>query len=196
MKIHWEIFGGLVNVFLFIEILAIRNLAIRNWVLNKILIFGNSGSGKSTLAKRLAEAKKLAHLDLDVLAWQPTNSLEGKPPERKPLSASGKEISKFIGANKNWVIEGCYTDLLELVVADANEIIFLNLPIEACVANAKARPWEPHKYESKQAQDENLTMLIHWIEQYQERTDTFSYEAHYRFYQQFNGKKRMLTSNE
>lgn len=40
------------------------------------------------------------------------------------------------------------TDLLKLVQAQSSEIIFMNLPIELCIANAKARPWEPHKYDT------------------------------------------------
>src|SRR5262245_31604748 len=38
----------------------------------KLVIFGNSGAGKSTLAQRLAREGALAHLDLDSLAWLPT----------------------------------------------------------------------------------------------------------------------------
>lgn len=157
----------------------------------RILIFGNSGSGKSTLAAYLNETEHLAHLDLDTLAWKPT-----MPPERQDVDVSWQNIKGFIDENENWVIEGCYTDLLALLESEATEIIFMNLPIEDCIKNAKARPWEPHKYESKQAQDNNLDMLIEWIAQYTERKDTFSYDAHQKFYDDFHGAKKMLTSNE
>ena len=70
--------------------------------MRKILIFGNSGSGKSKLAKKLSAAEKLAHLDLDTLAWQPTN-----PPIRNPLAESEKSIAQFINTHSGWVIEGC-----------------------------------------------------------------------------------------
>ena len=105
------------------------------------MIFGNSGSGKSTLAKRLCEADGLSHLDLDTLAWMPT-----VPPERKPLIESEYEISNFIESNGSWVIEGCYSDLLEMAMPFSDEIIFMNLSIESCIENARNRPWEPHKY--------------------------------------------------
>lgn len=42
-------------------------------------------------------------------------------------------------ANRAWVIEGCYSDLLEMVLPESSEIIFLNLTIEACVSNTKIR---------------------------------------------------------
>lgn len=159
--------------------------------LKKILIFGNSGSGKSTLAKTICELEKLSHLDLDTLAWHASN-----PPKRKPLVESAKEISSFIEKNKTWVIEGCYTDLLEIAAPFSTEIIFMNLPLELCIANAKNRPWEPHKYPSKQAQDKNLEMLIDWIKDYSSRNDTFSQLEHMRFFEEYSGEKTMYTSNE
>jgi adenylate kinase family enzyme len=160
-------------------------------ILRKILIFGNSGAGKSTLAKNICATEGLAHLDLDTLAWQPI-----LPPERKPLRESEAEISAFIKKNEAWVIEGCYADLLDIARPFSNEIIFMNLPIELCIENAKSRPWEPHKYESKVAQDSNLAMLIDWISQYTERKDTFSAFAHNKLYQQYTGKKSLITANE
>tara|TARA_R110002072_G_C7839268_1_gene524828 strand:- start:274 stop:753 length:480 start_codon:yes stop_codon:yes gene_type:complete len=159
--------------------------------LRNIVIFGNSGSGKSTLAKRLCSSEDLSHLDLDTLAWKPTS-----PPERAPVEDSKLEILDFLDSNRNWVIEGCYSDLVEIVLPFSNEIIFMNLPVELCIENARSRPWEPHKYESKQAQDSNLKMLIGWISQYSERTDTFSALAHTRLYEQYSGEKIMITSNE
>lgn len=158
--------------------------------MRKIVIFGNSGSGKSTLAKEFAESENLAHLDLDSVGWLPVS-----PPERKPINASRDDIETFIGANQGWVIEGCYSDLLEIVLPEASEVIFLNLSVDECIANAKNRPWEPHKYESKEAQDSNLNMLIEWISQYPERNDTFSKASHEALFNGYKGKKIMHTSN-
>ncbi len=159
--------------------------------MSKIVIFGNSGSGKSTLAKGLAATNKLAHLDLDTIAWQAT-----QPPERLALFESSKTINHFFKDHSGWVIEGCYADLLALVISTADEVIFLNLPVPLCIANAKNRPWEPHKYESKAAQDANLAMLIEWISQYTSRSDTFSKIAHEKLFNEFKGKKVMYVSNE
>ncbi len=159
--------------------------------MSKIVIFGNSGSGKSTLAKDLAMKNQLAHLDLDSIAWKVTT-----PPERLAISESSRPISDFLSTNNCWIIEGCYSDLLELVIPRSDEVIFLNLPVSACVKNAKCRPWEPHKYESKEAQDANLEMLIVWISQYTTRTDTFSKVAHEKLFKEFQGKKTMHVSNK
>ncbi len=158
--------------------------------MTKLVIFGNSGSGKSTLAKQVAEQDSLAHLDLDTIAWKPIS-----PPQRQALSESAKVIEQFVKEHSSWVIEGCYADLLELVLHHAEEVVFLNLPIELCIENAKQRPWEPHKYETKEAQDANLDMLIDWIKQYDVRSDTFSKAAHQALFDSFSGSKRMFVSN-
>lgn len=159
--------------------------------MKRVIIFGNSGSGKSTLARQLAEDYGLAHLDLDLIAWLPQT-----PPERTPLKQASGEISRFINKHDAWVIEGCYSDLLEMAMSKASEIIFLNLPIDDCVTNARIRPWEPHKYASKAAQDSNLSMLVDWIKQYQRRRDTFSLAAHQALFDEFTGKKTMISSNQ
>ncbi len=159
--------------------------------MKKIVIFGNSSSGKSTLAKTLSSKEGLVHLDLDALAWLPTT-----PPQRKPLQESKLEIDEFINLNPSWVIEGCYSDLLDLALPSSNEIIFMNLPVEQCIENARSRPWEPHKYGSKEAQDKNLPMLIDWISQYAVRQDVFSKGSHENLYGNYQGEKTMITKRE
>lgn len=158
--------------------------------MRKVLIFGNSGSGKSTLAKALSKSGGLAHLDLDNLAWLPTS-----PPTRAPIAESEQVIQAFINTHVGWVIEGCYTDLLELARLNANEVIFMDLSVAQCVENAKQRPWEPHKYDSKEAQDANLEMLIDWIKDYENRDGVFSKQSHDRFFENFTGTKTKHISN-
>lgn len=125
------------------------------------------------------------------MAWQATD-----PPERKPLPESNLAISEFLNANDGWVIEGCYADLLTLVQPHSSEAVFMNLPVALCIENARKRPWEPHKYESEQAQNKNLDMLVGWISQYPERNDTCSEAAHKQLYEQYPYKKTMLTLNQ
>jgi len=158
--------------------------------LRNIIIFGNSGSGKSTLAAELCKAHDLSHLDLDNLAWLPST-----PPARRALSDSKQEIQRFIEQADGWVIEGCYADLLELIEPFATEAIFMNLPLALCQQNARNRPWEPHKYESKEAQDNNLAMLLDWIAQYYARDDMFSYQSHRNLFDRFHGLKKEIVNN-
>jgi adenylate kinase family enzyme len=156
----------------------------------KILIIGNSGSGKSSLAKLISQSESIVSLDLDTYAWT-----KSSPPQRVPAKEAIKKIQNIIMEIESWVIEGCYTDLLDLLSPQANELIYLNLPIELCIENAKKRPWEPHKFDSKNAQDKKLKMLIDWISQYETRDDVFSQKTHLKFYDSFTNKKQMYTKN-
>jgi len=155
----------------------------------RYLLLGNSGSGKSTLATRLAARDRLPHLDLDTLAWLPE-----VPPRRRPLEDSVRDIRAFTEANADWVIEGCYADLLAVLATPSTTLAFLNPGIDACIANARQRAWEPHKYESKAAQDANLEMLVAWIRGYSTRTDELSLTAHRALFDGFAGDKIELTS--
>ena len=152
--------------------------------MKKIMIFGNSGAGKSTQAKKLQHDLNLQHLDLDMLAWS-----NASIPTRKPLSESIKEIDNFLSDAAEWVIEGCYADLLQHVSLLANEMIFINPGIEVCIRHCRNRSWEPHKYHSKEEQNENLDMLIEWVKQYDERDDEFSLKAHKALFDSFEGRK-------
>jgi adenylate kinase family enzyme len=155
------------------------------------VLVGNSGSGKSTLAARLARGGDLPHLDLDTLAWEP-----GTPPRRRVVADSARAITAFLGVNDRWVIEGCYADLLDVALPRCTTLVWLDPGIEACVANARLRPWEPHKYPSKAAQDANLDMLIGWIRDYEARRDVFSRAAHRALFDGFAGDKHALRSRE
>ena len=155
------------------------------------VIVGNSGSGKSTLATRLAHQGGIAHLDLDTLAWEPS-----PPPRRRALAESTREIEAFMAKHADWIIEGCYADLVAVPLGRCTRLWFLNPGVDTCVANARLRPWEPHKYASKDAQDANLPMLIGWIRDYEGRSDTFSLAAHRALFAAFEGEKVELTSRE
>lgn len=155
----------------------------------RIIVLGNSGSGKSTLARALAATGQVPHLDLDTLAWAPTS-----PPTRRPLSASIAAITEFMDAHDTWVVEGCYADLLAAAADRCTRLVFLNPGVEACSANCRARPWEPHKYPSPEAQDQNLGMLLAWVRDYETRGDECSLQAHRRLFDRFAAEKLEATS--
>jgi len=156
----------------------------------RVVIFGNSGAGKSTLAVYLAKTHDLDHLDLDTLAWEPD-----PPPTRRPLGDSAKDIESFMVAHDAWVVEGCYSDLLGVALSGCTRLVFLNPGVDTCVRNCRARPWEPHKYETREAQDANLAMLIEWVRAYDTREDVFSLHSHRELFEGFDGEKIELTRN-
>lgn len=157
--------------------------------MHRILIFGNSGSGKSTMARKLARTHALPHLDLDMIAWS-------SPGVRKPMAESARDIEAYTAANPEWIAEGCYADLLELIMPKATEIRFLNPGADACVANCRARPWEPEKYSSRKEQDTRLEFLIRWVREYETRADEYSLARHRMLFDNFNGPKREFSDIE
>jgi hypothetical protein len=169
----------------------------------RIVVFGNSGSGKTTLARVLTSQYGLAHLDLDSLAWDSsgvqvqTMTLDDWAafvPRRRSLTESASTIRDFIHEHSEWVIEGCYGDLLEQVLPYASEVRFLNPGVEACIANCRARPWEPEKYPSKEAQDQKLDFLLDWVREYESRADEYSLARHRELFEGFRGPKVELSS--
>ena len=158
--------------------------------MHRTLIFGNSGSGKSTLAAALAREAGLEHLDLDTLAWDKAN-----PTQRRSLIENRNELFCFFQAHSEWVIEGCYSDLLSLAIFHCDKLIFLNPGVEACIRNCHFRPWEPHKYPSVEAQNQNLEMLITWVQEYETRDDEFSLRRHRQLFAEFDGEKVEYTDN-
>jgi len=157
-------------------------------VTHRIVIMGNSGSGKSTMAARLSTELRIPHLDLDSLAWKDVAV-------RRPTEESAAMVRRFVEANSEWVVEGCYASLLGAVLPDASELRFLNPGVDVCVANCRARPWEPHKYASKAEQDARLAFLLDWVRDYDTRDDEYSLTAHRRLYDMFTGSKREYTAS-
>lgn len=158
--------------------------------MERIIIFGNSGSGKSTLAISLATLYQVPHLDLDLIAWEAE-----RPGVRAPHEKSLLELMSFIRKNDSWIIEGCYSRLLKEASLYCTEMIFLNPGVEACVDNCRSRPWEPHKYRSREEQDANLQMLLDWVREYETREDEFSLQEHRKLFDAHEGKKAEYRSN-
>lgn len=150
----------------------------------RVLVFGNSGSGKSTYAQALAAGPGIAHLDLDSIVWEPGKIAVPRAPESVRAS-----LLAFIAAHAGWVIEGCYGELVESASAYCTELVFLNPGLAACQANNLKRPWEPHKYSSREQQDSMLAHLQSWVAGYYHRDDAWSYAAHRRIFDAFAGAK-------
>ena len=160
-------------------------------MMRRIVIYGNSGSGKTTLAKRYSQQLGLFHLDLDEVAWK-----VGQPGVREDLFRSVESMEKILKSQAAWVVEGCYSSLIDPAAVKANELVFLNPGISVCLKNCRTRPWEPGKYESREEQDKNLEMLLNWVAEYEIREDEFSLKQHRRIYEGFKGRKIEITEME
>jgi adenylate kinase family enzyme len=146
----------------------------------RVAIIGNSGSGKSTLAKRY----KLPMLDLDTVYWEP-----GKI--AVPRDGS-EDVRAFCRAKEGWVVEGCYGSLIAVALEFGPELILLDPGVDACIRHCEARPWEPHKYPSKEEQDKHLAFLLEWVRGYYIRDGEMSLSGHEALYAAYSGPKRRI----
>ena len=156
----------------------------------RILIFGNAGSGKTTLARRLGVQHRLAVLDLDNVVWSPAAAGVFRPD-----SDIIEALAEFVRANSSWIVEGCYGKWMNHLLPQCTEIIFCNPPEEVCLANCRARPWEPNKFKTKKEQDAWLPALLDWVRAYYTRDDDLSLSAHRRLFDLFDGAKREILVN-
>jgi adenylate kinase family enzyme len=150
----------------------------------RVAVFGNSGSGKSTLASWLARSADLKVLDLDSVAWEPS-----QPAVALPSAVAEASVSSFCTSNARWVVEGCYANLIEVALRSEPFLIFLNPGLEICLAHCLNRPWEPHKYTSKQEQDANLQFLLSWVAEYYTRDGPLSLGGHHAVFARYPGRK-------
>ena len=153
----------------------------------RLFLLGNAGAGKSTMARQIIGSANIPHLSLDTIAWD-----EG--PKRKPFEASVRQLRDFIQANDQWIIEGCYSDLVEVALPYCTELRLLNPGVEVCVAHCHRRPWEPEKFSSPKDQNAMLDQLIQWVKDYVSRDDEFGLKRHRQLFDSFRGLKREYTS--
>ena len=150
----------------------------------QLAILGNSGSGKSTLARWAAQVTGAPVLDLDAVAWEPE-----KIAVPRPESLARADVVSFCEAQADWIVEGCYAHLISAALAFSPRLIFLDPGEAACLANCRARPWEPHKYSSKAEQDEHLNFLLVWVSDYYSRDGEMSLSAHRALFESYSGSK-------
>ena len=155
----------------------------------RVAVIGNSGSGKSTLSRQLATLHAMPMLDLDTVAWEPGKIAVAREPE-----AATRDVRVFCEASSDWVTEGCYASLVRATLAYSPVLLFLEPGVEACLANCRSRPWEPHKYEAKQVQDQHLGFLLAWVREYHSRTGDLSLTAHQALFDEYRGPKYRLTA--
>ena len=155
----------------------------------RIAILGNSGSGKSTLARWLAQRAGAELLDLDTVAWETGKIAVARAPE-----AAQAEVRAFCARNRQWVIEGCYASLVQIALESSPLLLFLNPGSDQCLANCRTRPWEAHKYKSKEEQDERLAFLLNWVSEYYTRDGDMSLKEHRRCFDAYRGRKVEFTS--
>jgi adenylate kinase family enzyme len=97
----------------------------------RILVVGTSGSGKTTTARRISQRLDLPHVELDAIHWQPDW-------RELALAEFRSRVSEAV-AKDAWVVDGNYSKVRDLVLARAEAIVYLDLPLWLCVARLLGR---------------------------------------------------------
>jgi len=100
------------------------------------MVIGCAGSGKTTLSDILAKKTGLEVTYLDRLYW--------KPDWQETSKEEWRPMVKRLAARDSWIIDGNYTATMELRLARAQTVIFLDFPRVACVKGVLRRVREYH----------------------------------------------------
>lgn len=98
---------------------------------DRIMLVGNNGSGKSYLSEKLADITNLPITHLDVHYWRPN----WEQPTIEEWSAQQKE---FVAPDK-WIIDGNHNSTMEIRMARAELLIYLDINRLTCMHGAWKR---------------------------------------------------------
>jgi adenylate kinase family enzyme len=102
--------------------------------MQKILILGSGGAGKSTLARELEKILNIEIIHLDALYW------------RVGWVETAKDkwqiIIQDLIQHESWIMDGNYTNTLDLRLSVADTGIFLDFPRLLCLFRVIQRRWQ------------------------------------------------------
>lgn len=104
--------------------------------MQRIILIGSAGSGKSTLARQIGAVLNLPVIHLDAFYW--------KPGWVETPRAEFEAVQRDLVAGDRWVIDGNYSSTLDLRLAVADTVIFLDMPRLLCVWSAIKRRIKYH----------------------------------------------------
>lgn len=110
--------------------------------MERVIIIGSSGSGKSTLARQLGQKTGLPVIHLDLHYWHPGWIASPDVVWRQRV----QELTR----GSRWIMDGNYRETLDLRLAAADTVLFLDLPPWLCAWRAV---WRRIQYRKRQRPD-------------------------------------------
>ncbi len=133
--------------------------------MQRVVIVGTTGSGKSTLGRILADHLIVPHIELDGLFWQ-------QPDWQKPDRDVFAERVRQALSSDEWVVDGNYSGVREIVWSRADTLIWLDYPYRIIYprlflrtikrARTHENLWKSGNYESFRTQFLSRDSLFFW----------------------------------
>ena len=99
--------------------------------MRRVSIIGSGGAGKSTLARQLGEITGLPVIHLDQLFW--------KPGWTETPKAEWRVTVEDLVKGDEWIIDGNFGGTMEIRLAAADTVVFLDFPRVLCTYRAIKR---------------------------------------------------------
>ena len=99
--------------------------------MKKIIVIGCPGSGKSTFSRALHKITGVPLFHLDRMFWNADKTTVEKSVFRERLSETLQK--------SQWILDGNYASTMELRMQACDTVIFLDYPLDVCLAGIKAR---------------------------------------------------------
>ncbi len=97
----------------------------------RVIVTGLAGAGKSTFSKALSAKTGLPLIHLDLHFWRPGWTA--------PSDEDWRETQRSLLAGEAWIADGNYHETLELRLARADTVVFLDTPWWTCARRAFVR---------------------------------------------------------
>ncbi|WP_020615497.1 DNA topology modulation protein [Paenibacillus daejeonensis] len=133
--------------------------------MDRIVVVGSAGAGKSTLVQRLSEILNLPAIHLDKYYWQP--GWVATPNEEWDRLVEG------MVKEPRWIIDGNYSRTMDLRLARADMVIYLDIPRWRCMYRIFKRRIMYHKKSrpdmNEGCQEKIDLPFIKWVWNYPKR---------------------------
>ena len=134
--------------------------------MRRVAIIGSGGAGKSRLARQLGEATRLPVIHLDSLFWRPGWT-------ETPKDVWRRTVEDLVKGDE-WILDGNFGGTMEIRLAAADTIIFLDFPRVLCTYRAIKRAityWNRTRPDMGPGCKEKLGIeFLQWVRQFPVRT--------------------------